>query len=124
MWNPAYIKANLLYTRRHTVEGIPLTLVRCCYCRAAGTTSNKPGTERVQALAVISRSPLRCHSNETRAPIANSANSAQLGGTPYHYPSKLHPGPCSSVGMWRGTDRHTDARDQYTFRLGYALREM
>ena len=31
----------------------------------------KPGIERVQALADISRSALCCHSNETRAPIAN-----------------------------------------------------
>ena len=31
---------------------------------------------------------------------------------------KLHLGPCSSVGMWRGTHRQTDGRDQYTFRLG------
>jgi len=43
-------------------------------------------------------------------------------------PNKLHPGPCSSVGMRRGTDRqtdkHTDGRDQYTFRLGYASRDV
>jgi len=45
--------------------------------------------------------------------LANPPNSAHLGGTPYHSP-KLHPGPCSSVGMWRDTDRQTDARDQYT----------
>jgi len=32
---------------------------------------------RVQALADISRSALCCHSNETRAPIANPPNSAQ-----------------------------------------------
>jgi len=51
-----------------------------------------------------------CHSNETRAPIANPPNSAQLKGTPYHSP-KLHPGPCNSVGMRRGADRHTDGRD-------------
>jgi len=31
----------------------------------------------------------------------------QTYGTPYHSP-KLHPGPCSSVGMRRGTDRQTD----------------
>jgi len=54
----------------------------------------------------ISRSALCCHSNETRAPTANPPNSGQLGFTPYHS-SKLHPGPCSSVGMWLGTDRHT-----------------
>jgi len=47
---------------------------------------------------------LCCHSNETRALIANLPNSAQLGSTPYHS-AKLHQGPCNSVGMWRGTDR-------------------
>jgi len=49
------------------------------------------GIQQVQALADISRSALCCHSNETPAPIANPPNSAQLGGTPYHFP-KLHPG--------------------------------
>jgi len=48
----------------------------------------KPGIQREQALADISRSALCCHSNETRAPIAN-------------------PGPCSSMGMRRGTDKQT-----------------
>jgi len=67
----------------------------------------KPGIERVQALANISRSALCCHNNETSALIANPANSAQLQDTPYHSP-QLHPGPCNSVGMRRGTDRHTD----------------
>jgi len=80
----------------------------------APVLQNKPGIDRVQALADISRSPLCCRSNETRSPIANPPDSAQLGGTPYHC-AKLHPGPCSSVGMRRGTDRHTDGRDQYTF---------
>jgi len=47
-----------------------------------------------------------CHSNETCAAIANPPYSAQLGGTPCHS-SQLHPGPCSSVGMWWGTVRHT-----------------
>jgi len=41
--------------------------------------------------------------------IANRPNSAQLEGTPYHS-SKLHPGPCSSVGMRWGTDRQTHRR--------------
>jgi len=45
-----------------------------------------PSIERVQALADISRSALCCHSNETRAPIVNPPNSAQLEGTPYHFP--------------------------------------
>jgi len=48
-----------------------------------------------------------CHSNATRAPIANLPNSAQLGGSPYHSP-KLHPGPCNSVGIRPRTDRQTD----------------
>jgi len=41
----------------------------------------QPGIERVQALADILRSTLRHHSNETRAPMANPLNSAQLDGT-------------------------------------------
>ena len=73
----------------------------------------KPGMERVQALADISRSALYCHSNETPAPIVNLPNGAQLEGTPYHSPN-LHPAPCSSVGTWRWTDRHTDGRDHHT----------
>jgi len=76
-----------------------------------------------QELADIYSSAICCHSNETRAPIANPPNSAQLEGTPYHS-SNLHPGPCSSVGMRRGTDRQTHGRDHYTFRLGYTSREM
>jgi len=36
----------------------------------------------VQALGNISRSALFCHSNETRAPIANPPNSAQLESIP------------------------------------------
>jgi len=54
---------------------------------------------------------LCCHSNETRAPIVNPPNSAQLGGTRYHS-LKLHPGPCSSVEMWRGTHRQTNTDTQ------------
>jgi len=40
---------------------------------------SKPGIEREQAFADISLSALCCHSNETRAPIADLPNSAQLG---------------------------------------------
>ena len=49
----------------------------------------KPGIERVQPLADISRSALCWHSNETRAPIANPPNSAQLEGTPTIPPSYI-----------------------------------
>jgi len=49
----------------------------------------------------------RCsHSNKTCAPIANPPKSAQLEGTHYHS-AYLHPRPCSSVGMRRGTDTQT-----------------
>jgi len=57
------------------------------------STGTSTHTERVQALADISRLVLCCHSNETRALIANPPNSAQLEDTPYHS-SKLRPGPC------------------------------
>jgi len=82
-----------------------------------------PGIERVQALADILRSALCCHSNETCAPIAKPPNSAQLEGTPYHSPN-LHPGLCSSVRMQRGTDKHTDSCDHYTFCFSYASHKM
>jgi len=49
------------------------------------------------------RFALCCHSNATRTPIANPPNSAQLGGSLYHAP-KLHPRPCSSVGVRPRTD--------------------
>jgi len=57
--------------------------------------------------------PYCCHSNATRAPIANPPNSAQLGGIPYHFP-KLHPGPCNSVGIRPWTDTQTDTQTRVT----------
>ena len=65
------------------------------------------------------------YSNATRALIANPPNSAQLGGSLCHAP-KLHPGPCSSVGVRPRTDRHThtDARDHNTFCVIYDSRKM
>jgi len=71
----------------------------------------EPGIHGVglKAIADISRSALCCHSNESRAPIANPSHSAQLEGTLYHF-AKLHPSPCSSVGMRRWTDAQTHRR--------------
>ena len=45
---------------------------------AVGRKIIKPGIERVQALTDISRLALCSHSNESRAPIANPPNSAEL----------------------------------------------
>jgi len=68
-----------------------------------------------------------CCSNETRAPVANPSNSAQLEGTIYYSPNLLK-GPCSSVRMRRGTERYTDTHRRpwpiYAFGLGHVSREM
>jgi len=70
----------------------------------------------------IFRSALCCHSNKPGAPIANLPNSAQLEGTPT---IPLVCAVVSECGKGRtDTDRQTDGRDQYTFRLGYASRKM
>ena len=67
---------------------------------------------------------LCCHSNATRAPIANPSNSAQLGGSLYHSPSYIR----VRAVVWaygRGqTDRHTDVRDHNTFCVVYDSRKM
>jgi len=82
------------------------------------------GIEREQAIADISRSALCCHSNKTHALITNLPNSAHTTRWQAYHSPKLHAGPCSSVGIWRGTDRQTGGRDQHTFRHCYASREM
>jgi len=65
----------------------------------------QPQTEYKHSLTFHVR--LCCHSNKTCAPIANPSSSAQIEGIPYNSP-KLHSGPCSNVGMWQRSDRHTD----------------
>jgi len=64
--------------------------------------------------------------NETRAPIANPPNSAQLEGTPYHPPTYVR--VRARAVVWEcGEDRQTrqtDGRDHYTFRLGYDSHKM
>jgi len=110
---------------------------------SSGKHSYKPGIERVQALADILRSLLCCHvhqlqfcaapcchSNETRAPIANPPSSAQLGAPPTIPPSYIRVRAVVWAYGEGQTDRqtrthtHTDARDQYTFRVVYDSREM
>jgi len=66
---------------------------------------------------------LCCHSNATHAPIANSPKSAQLGGSLYHA-SKLHPGPCSSVGVRPRTDTQTDRQTHRRAWPQYILRRL
>jgi len=64
---------------------------------------------------------LSCHSNTTRAPIANPANSAQLGGSLYHAPSYIQ----VRAVMWAAAaERHKDARDHNTFCVVYDSRKM
>jgi len=55
---------------------------------------------------------LCCHSNVTRAPIANSPNSAQLGSS--RTTPKLHPGSYSSVGMRPRTYTQTNRQTRMT----------
>ena len=73
--------------------------------KAQKDANNRPTIQRVCIRHVC------CHSNQICAPTANPPNSAQLGGirgTRGHYhSSKLHPSPCSSVGMRQGTHTQT-----------------
>ena len=83
----------------------------------------QPATERVQALADISRSAQTkpVHRLQIR-PVVH--NYTQLKGIPYHSLSYIRVHAAVWEGCERQTDTHTDGRDQYTFRLGYASREM
>ena len=71
---------------------------------------------------------LCCHSNATRAPIANPPNSAQLGASPSTPPSYFRVRAivwaCGCGQTDRQTHTHTDARDHNTFRVVYVSREM
>ena len=111
-WNQAYgeykrvqaILANILRSR-YVARTPPLE------ARSPGRRSNVENAPRHplvtnQQCAHTPRKlgfALCCHSNATRAPIANPPNSAQLGVSLYHAP-KLHPGPYSNVGVWPRTD--------------------
>jgi len=88
------------------------------------------GNQRISGIVVSTkhwltfRIQLRCHSNETRAAIINPLNSAQLGGILYHSQSYIR----IRAVVWKcgegQTNRHTDARDQYTFRVVFDSHEM
>jgi len=70
---------------------------------------------RYRASTDISRSALYCHSNWIRVHRFDCkfAQWCTTRGHPYRSP-KLHPGSSRSVGMRRGTDRHTDRRPWLT----------
>jgi len=53
------------------------------------SNNNTTGIDRVQALGDISRSALCCHSNETRAPIANPSNIVHNYRAPLPFPSYI-----------------------------------
>ena len=121
--------------RRRQWYGTPLT--NCTTRRTYNTTVCPPrrhrtetrrGLERIQALADISRSALCCRSNETCAPIAKPPNGAQLEGAPTYHTPKLRAYIRVRAVVWEcgegQTDRHTDGRDQYTFRVVCDSREM
>jgi len=69
-------------------------------------------------------------SNETRVPIANLPNCAQLGAAPSIPPSYIRVRAllwkCDDGQSYTQTDiqTHIDARDRYTFRVVYDSREM
>jgi len=78
------LQSIFFYHRSHPQNNIP---------------KNQAQSEYKHSLTFRIRTMLsQAHSNETHAPIANPPNNAQLRGIPYHS-AKLHPGPCSRVGM-------------------------
>jgi len=80
----------------------------------AGMRSVRAACGGPGGLPLGSAFPLFCHSNATRAPIANPPNSAQLWGSPYHSPSYIR----VRAIVWacgRGqTNRHTDTQTRVT----------
>ena len=70
----------------------------------------KPGIEWVQALADILHLALCCHSNKTRALIANLINSEPLEGTPYHCPTYIY----VRAVVWECDEGQTDIQTAVT----------
>jgi len=79
-------------------------------------TTIKPGIEQVQALADIRHYVVKQN-------LCTNWKSFQYCTTrvhSYHSPN-LHPGPCSSVGMWQRTDRQTH-RQPWSIHISPRLR--
>jgi len=66
---------------------------------------------------------LCCRRNETPCIDCKSAQQCTTRRHPYHS-SKLHPGPCSSVGMRRGIDRHTHTHRHTGRRAGWPIKNV
>ena len=120
-WKPA-VQAAAVMLRTPPVDGqsqasepCPLAIygAQCWECLRHPLVTNQQRVHTPHKLGFA----LCCHSNATRAPIANPPNSAQLGGNLYHAP-KLHPGPCSNVGIRPRTitQTHRRAWPQYILR--------
>ena len=116
-WKPA-VQAAAVMLRTPAVDGQspasqprPLTIYGTqCWerlCHLLVTNQQRACNPRKLGFALC------CHSNATGAPIANPPNSAQLGGSLYHA-AKLHPDPCSSVGVRPRTDTHTQTQTRVT----------
>jgi len=94
----------------------------------AATALCKPDIDAEYNHSLRFRVPRCCHSNDTRAPIANPPNSARLEGTPILF-LQVTSGSVKQWGMRRGTDRYTHKQTDrrpwhYRFRLGYTSSEM
>jgi len=104
VWKPV-INACMNCSALHAVIAHETTELRCLHWLK---TRHRVSTSTRWHFAFA----LCCHSNETRVPIANPPNRAQLGDTHTIYPS--YPGPCSrldcSAGMRRGAYRQRHRR--------------
>jgi len=71
---------------------------------------------RVRVIITRTRNvtPLCCHSNATRRPIANPPNSAQLGGIPTIPPNYIRVRAIVWACGRRQTDRHTHVQTRVT----------
>ena len=91
---------------RGTTSNQRLSCGHVTHLLTTATTISVAGSVYVMDTSLQLGFALCCHSNATRAPIANPPNNAPLGGSLYHAP-KLHPRPCSSVGIRPRTDTQT-----------------
>jgi len=75
------------------------------HCASTALHGNKPLTRHTASTQHSLTFRVRRYVVITAKPV-HRLQIRPTEGIPYHSP-KLHPGPCSSVGMRRGTDRQT-----------------